>query len=108
MITRKEDKIWKNTGLKKAVGDYQKFNKGGRYDPHYGLLMFDKSTGELWTDEFYDLGHNSYIEYNSADIVDLVLEMRYYYLREFGKYEPEITMKTVKDFILKNYEGFEF
>lgn len=98
----------KVTGLKKAVGDYQKFNKGGRCDPHYGLLMFDKSTGKLWTDEFYDLGRNSYIEYNSADIVALVLEMRDYYLREFGKYEPEVIMTTVKDFILKNYEGFEF
>lgn len=45
---------------------------------------------------------------NSADIVALVLEMQDYYLREFGKYKPEVTMKTVKDFILKNYEGFEF
>ena len=45
---------------------------------------------------------------NSADIVALVLEMRDYYLREFGKYKPEVTMKTVKNFILKNYEGFEF
>lgn len=38
----------------------------------------------------------------------LGLEMRDYYLHEFGRYEPKVTMTTVKDFILKNYEGFEF
>ena len=70
--------------------------------------MFDKSTGELWADEFYDLGHNSYNVYSNTDIVALGLEMRDYYLHEFGRYEPEVTMITVKDFILKNYEGFEF
>lgn len=98
----------KVSGFKKAIRDYKELNKGGQYDPHYGLLMFDKSTGELWTDEFYDLGHNSYIDYDNTDIISLGLEMRDYYLHEFGEYEPEITMETVKDFILKNYEGFEF
>lgn len=34
-------------GLKKAVGEYKKYNAGGKYSPEYGLLMLDKSTGEL-------------------------------------------------------------
>lgn len=46
----------KITGLKKAVGEYQRANKEGYYSPKYGYLMFDKATGELWTDEFYSLG----------------------------------------------------
>lgn len=50
----------KITGLKKAVGEYQRANKEGYYSPKYGYLMFDKATGELWTDEFYSLGHNEW------------------------------------------------
>lgn len=38
--------------LKKAVRDYRKFNQGGIFSPEYGILMFDKSDGELWTDYF--------------------------------------------------------
>lgn len=81
-------------GLKKAVGDYQKANKGGYYSPKYGYLMFDKETGELWTDEFYSLGHNSWKEYRSNTIVNLGKIMI-----ENG---IEINMKNVKDFIF-NY-----
>lgn len=81
-------------GLKKAVGDYQKANKGGYYSPKYGYLMFDKETGELWTDEFYSLGHNSWKEYRSDTIVNLGKIMI-----ENG---IEINMKNVKDFIFNH------
>ena len=52
----------KITGLKKAIGDYRCFNAGGRFSPEYGRLMYDKETGELWTDYFYSLGHNTWKE----------------------------------------------
>ena len=81
-------------GLKKAVGDYQKANKDGYYNPKYGYLMFDKETGELWTDEFYSLGHNSWKEYRSDTIVNLGKIMI-----ENG---IEINMKNVKDFIFNH------
>lgn len=81
-------------GLKKAVGDYQKANKGGYYSPKYGYLMFDKETGELWTDEFYSLGYNSWKEYRSDTIVNLGKIMI-----ENG---IEINMKNVKDFIFNH------
>ena len=78
--------------LKKAIGDYKRFNEGGAYNPRYGLLMYEKSSGYLWTDEFYDLGHNSYIVYDD-DVVNLGLLMK-----EKG---IEVNMKNTKEFIEK-------
>ena len=77
-------------GLKKAVGDYQRANSEGAYSPRYGVLMYDKSDGELWTDEFYSLGHNSWKEYYSEHIVNLSSLMR-----ERG---VEVNMKNVQAF----------
>lgn len=45
-------------GLKSAVGEYKSTNKEGYYSPRYGHLMFDRGSGEIWTDEFYSLSHN--------------------------------------------------
>ena len=78
-------------GLKEAVGDYKRANSEGAYSPRYGVLMYDKSTGELWTDEFYSLGHNSWKEYHSESIVNLSSLMR-----ERG---VEVNMKNVRAFI---------
>ena len=79
--------------LKKAIGDYKRFNEGGAYSPRYGLLMYEKSSGYLWTDEFYDLGHNAHAIYANDDIVNLGLAMK-----EKG---IEINMKNTKAFIEK-------
>lgn len=78
-------------GLKKAVGDYQRANAGGWADPRYGKLMFDKSTGEVWTDEFYSIGHNTWKEYHSSDVVCLDS----YMTDRTGEPIP-VTMKSVK------------
>lgn len=59
------------SGIKKAVGSYQRLNAGGYYSPHYGVMMLDRGTGEVWTDEFYDLGHNSWKEYRDKNIMNL-------------------------------------
>lgn len=59
------------SGLKKAVGDYQRANEEGRYSPRYGYLMFDKANRSLWTDEFYSFGHNQWKEYLSETVVNL-------------------------------------
>ena len=80
--------------LKKAIGDYERFNEGGAYSPRYGLLMYEKSSGHLWTDEFYDLGHNSYIVYDDdGDVVNLGLLMK--------EKDIEVNMKNTKEFIEK-------
>lgn len=80
-------------GLKKAVGDYQKANAGGIYDMRYGFLMYDKETGELWVDEFYNIGHNNYKRYESSAIINLGERMK--------DLDIEITMNNVKEFIRK-------
>jgi hypothetical protein len=78
-------------GLKKAIGDYKRANAEGYYSPRYGRLMYDKADGEIWTDEFYSLGHNEWKEYHSDTIINLgsIMEER----------EIEINMQNVKDFI---------
>lgn len=91
--------IMKIKGLKKAVGEYQRANKGGYYSPRYGCLMFDKSDGELWTDEFYSLGHNSWKEYHSDTIVNLGSMM--------SEQEIPVTMQNVKEFIMNNFDDEE-
>lgn len=82
-------------GIKKAVGDFKKFNAGGMYDPEYGVLMYDKDNGEVWTDYFYSLGHNSYKVYHSKSIVNLGNLMS-----ECGL---DITIDNVKTFINKTF-----
>lgn len=61
----------KIVGLKKCVGSYKRLNSKGRYSPHYGIIMFDLSSSEIWTDEFYSLGHRSWKEYTNRSIIPL-------------------------------------
>ena len=65
----------KINGLKKAVGTYKRVNGGGHYSPHYGNLMYDKATGKLWCDEYYDFGRGSYTAYGSDDIINIGAKM---------------------------------
>ena len=80
----------KITGIKKAVGEYKIANAGGYYSASYGILMLHRSTGEVWCDYFYSLGHNSWKEYRDEAIINLGRE-----IEENG--EP-VTMKTVKKY----------
>lgn len=88
----------KITGLKKAVGDYKRANAGGPYSPLYGNLMFDSDTGEVWTDTFCDLGHNSWKEYQSDSIVCISKP-----LERMGFL---VTMENVKKHIESNFPNF--
>lgn len=78
-------------GLRKAVREYKQYNAGGAYSPEYGELMYDKSTGELWTDYFYSIGHNNWKKYDSADIVNLGCIME--------QNDMPVTMENVKRII---------
>lgn len=82
-------------GLKKAVGDYRRLNKGGAFDPWYGYLMYDTSDGNLWTDEFYSIGHNTWKQYHSPTVVNIGKMMT-----QDG---IEINMKNVKEFIASRF-----
>lgn len=83
-------------GLKKAIGEYNRANRDGAYSPRYGILMFDYSDGEIWTDEFYDLGHGSWNEYHSDTIINLGAEMK--------RRGIHINMGNTKEFINDNWE----
>lgn len=85
-------------GLKVAVGDFNRANSGGKYSSTYGYLMFDKSTGKLWTDEFVSAGHNAWKSYDSDSIVNLGLLME--------ERNIDVNMHNVKDFITNSFEGF--
>lgn len=80
----------KITGLKKAVGEYNRANAGGFYSSRYGYLMLDRSTGEVWTDEFCDYGHGTYKNYHSSDIINLS--------REILGHGITVSMKSVRQF----------
>lgn len=82
-------------GLNKAIGDYHRANSGGPYSARYGFLMLDKSTGEIWTDEFYSLGQNEWKEYHSNDIINLGHRM------ENDCWE--ITRDNIKEYCLLKY-----
>ncbi|RHP47023.1 hypothetical protein [Clostridium sp. AF32-12BH] len=62
-------------GLRKALKDYKEANRGGCFSPWYAFLMFDKADGSVWTDIFYDLGHNSYKLYYDDSIINLGASM---------------------------------
>lgn len=80
--------------IKTAVKDFQEANKGGLYDPSYGLLMLDTESGNIWTDTFYNTGHSSSIAYDSPHIVNLG--------RMMNERELEINAESVAQFI-KDY-----
>ena len=82
-------------GLKKAIGDYKRANAEGMHSPRYGRLMLDVNTGEIWTDEFYDIGHNSWKKYHNEDIVNLGMLV--------GSEYNEVNMKTVQEYVNKHY-----
>ncbi len=82
-------------GIKKAIDDYKRANSGGTYSPFYGRLMFDKSSGEIWCDEFCNIGHNEYKQYKSPDIINIGAEI--------CAISEIPTMQTVKAFCSKYY-----
>ena len=82
----------KITGVKKAVGTFRRANEDGYFSPSYGELMLDRSTGEVWTDTFYSLGHNEYKVYHDPAIINLGHE-----IAMTSEFPVEINMKIVKE-----------
>jgi len=87
-------------GLKKAVGKFQRANEDGPWSSHYGYLMYDSSDGQLWTDEFESIGHNSWNEYHSSTIVNLGGLM--------AQHGMTVSMKNVREFIEKGLYKIDF
>lgn len=53
-------------GLKKASSATWNagYNSGWYFD-----IMYDRSTGQVWTDTHYSIGQNSWNEYHDSDII---------------------------------------
>lgn len=83
--------MMKITGIKKAVGEYRRCNEGGYYSPRYGRMMLDRATGEVWVDEFYSIGHNSWKEYHDESIINIVN-----WAYDNGYAEEPVNMANVK------------
>lgn len=62
---------------------------GGAYSPRYAYIMLDRSSGKVWADEFYDLGHGSWVKYDDSAIVNLS--------RIMGERDIEVNMTNVRD-----------
>lgn len=60
-------------GLRNAVGDYRRANAEGPYSPRYGIMYLNRETGELWTVEYYDLGHSWHTVYHNEAITQMHL-----------------------------------
>ena len=85
----------KITGLKKAVGTYKRVNAGGYYSSHYGNLMYDKTTGKLWCDEYCDWGRGDCTIYRDKNIVNLSAAM--------DNCGIDVNMQNVKQYITSNF-----
>lgn len=56
-------------GLRKTAGETKGLQ--GYYSGEYVQISYDMSTGDIYTDYHYSLGHNSWSEYHDSDIVTI-------------------------------------
>lgn len=73
--------------MKKIAGASK--NLKGFYNGLYLEIVLNRKTGEVWANEYYDLGHNTHTLYDDYDIVSL------------GNIYEQKTMKELKDWILE-------
>ena len=55
-------------GLKKASGCTENY---GPYSGSYVEIFYDKSSGDVWGNYQYSIGHNSWTVYNDPDIIKI-------------------------------------
>ena len=87
-------------GVKEAVGDYNRLNKGGKYRPQEGRIMLNRATGDVWTDAY---SHNEHTEIVYPEPI-IRLDNWMQQLGYCGRHEPAaevsmliIDMQTVRD-----------
>jgi hypothetical protein len=93
-------------GLKKAIGSYNRINKGGRYSRFYGNMMLDCSTGELWVDKFNSIGHNAFkVYHNNEDnhIIDIVKWLSERIMQDNYKIDMHL-IKAMSECAIEEYE----
>lgn len=55
-------------GLRKVAGETKSLS--GPHSPEYLQLNYDRSTGDVWTDFFSSIGHNSWMEYRDENVLN--------------------------------------
>lgn len=56
------------SGLRTVAGETKSLT--GSYSPEYLQLNYDRSTGEVWTDFFFSIGHNDWAVYHDKNILN--------------------------------------
>lgn len=88
-------------GIKKAVGEYNRWIKSG-----YGRvadIMMDVSSGEIWCDTF--LSRNSWKAYHSEDIIYITVIMSHYGFHDVSQDSIKKTLLyAMEDGIIPHYE----
>ena len=59
----------KINGLKAASHTTKTLVNGNRYNPHYCIVYYNTASGDVWANEYYDIGHGSYTAYDDNDII---------------------------------------
>ena len=56
------------SGLRTLAGETKSLT--GSYSPEYLQLTYDRSTGEVWTDFFFSVGHNDWAVYHDKNVLN--------------------------------------
>lgn len=89
-------------GVKNAVGEYNRLNKGGKYRQREGRIMLNLETGQVWTDG-YERSECAEIVYSQPVVrLDQMMQARGYFARHelepmgAGIGTPLIDVQTVR------------
>lgn len=96
-----------NAEIEKVFDQYLEDNKRSKFDPFYGVLMLDRSNGEMWVDEFNDLGHNQFNIYHSAAIIDLGREIEDAYMSgliDWDEFTSWVGAKKIADKLCADWQ----
>lgn len=77
-------------GIKKVSGETKELK--GYYSPEYLQLNVNKVTGEVWTNYHYNLGQNSWTQYEDDNILNC------------GNICNPMTMSEIKEMVMEAIE----
>lgn len=87
------------TGVKTAVGSYNRLNAGGRGRRLEGRIMLDRSSGRVWTDEYVRGTRGDYVYPDEVITLSRCMERAGYAGRHtYIDIDPDymINMRTVR------------
>lgn len=70
------------SGLRTVAGETKSLT--GSYSPEYLQLNYDRSTGEVWTDFFFSVGHNNWTKYQDENVLNCGNLCSHYTMQELA------------------------